>query len=107
MSCFLRESFADSDRGEPVENPELALAQALVDDRPRRTAGKSARPADDLGSLLCADIGRGENDLRSLLARESCKPAPRCFCLAGAKGGPRHVDIAQVDVDFVRAGFVG
>ena len=54
---FLRKTVADPERGQPVENPELTLAQPLIEDRPGRAAGQSPLPADDLSRLLCADVG--------------------------------------------------
>ena len=48
---FFREALADPERGQPVEDSELALAQALIDDGPRGAARQRALLADDLGGL--------------------------------------------------------
>ena len=100
---FLGKALADAERGQPVEDPELALAQALVDDGPRRAAGKRALLADDLGGLPGADIGRGQD--RSRAARRAAKPrtSARRLRLLHAELGQGHVDVAHVDVDLVRA----
>ena len=108
MRGFFREALADAERGQPVEDPELALAQPLVDDRSRRTAGERALLADDLGGLLRADIGRGQDDLaaaRRAAATANQRPAASACCDAELR--QRHVDVAHVDVDLVRAGFIG
>ena len=59
MRRLLGEAVADAGGRQPVENAELALAEALVDDRPLRTAGQRALLADELRSLLRPDIGGG------------------------------------------------
>ena len=107
MRRFVREALADADAGQPVEDAELALAQPLVDDRPGRAAGERAGLADDLGGLARPHVGRGEDDLGPLVARQSGKPAAGRLGLAKAELGERHVDVADVDVDLVRAGLVG
>ena len=104
---FLGKALADAERGQPVEDAELALAQPLVDDRPRRAAGQRALLADDLGRLPRADIGRGQDDLGPFVARQRGEPAAGRFGLLDAELGQRHVDVAHVDVDLVRAGLVG
>ena len=91
----------------PVENPELALAQPLVDDGPR--GGRpTARPlADDLGGLARPHIRRGQDEFGPLVGRQSGEPAARGFGLLVAEFGQGHVDVAQVDVDLMRARLVG
>jgi hypothetical protein len=54
---FLGEAFADAERGQPVENAELALAKALVGQRLGLAARQRPRLADDVRRQLRADIG--------------------------------------------------
>ena len=48
---FLREFVADAGRRQPVEDAELALAQPLVDDGPRRAAGSA--PCSQMIAAVC------------------------------------------------------
>src|SRR5947209_3247815 len=107
MRRFFGESVPDACGREAVEDAELALAQPLIDDRPRRPAGESALLADERRGLLCADIRRRKNDLRPVIARQRGEPAAGGLRLIDSEGRQRHVDVAQIDVDFVRAGLVG
>ncbi len=103
---FLRELGADAGGGQPVENPELALAQPLVDDRVRRAAGERAGAADDLRGLLRPHVRRREDQLGAFLARQCGEPAASGVGLLAPEIGQGHVDVAARDVDLVRAGFV-
>ena len=51
---FFREAMADARGCQPIEDPELALAEPLVDDGPRGTAGKRAFAAQqpDLAAFM-------------------------------------------------------
>ena len=98
---------ADAGGGEPVENAELALAQALVDDRLARRLGDPARLADRLGGLAGADIGRGQDDFGPLGLGQRRRTSGRAPAPARWPSvAERHVDVAQRDVDHVEAGRV-
>ena len=98
---------ADAGGGQPVEDAELALAQALVDDRLARLLGDAARLADRLGGLAGADIRRGEDDLGPLALRQRGEPAAERAACSLAELAQRHVDVAHVDVDHAEAGRIG
>ena len=98
---------ANSCRSQPVENAELAFAQAFVDDGPRRPARERALFTNDRRRLLGPDVGGREDDLRPFVPRKCGEPAAGGLGLLYSKGRERHVDIAHLDVDLVSAGLIG
>ena len=60
MRRLARELLADTAPGEPVEDAELALAQALVEHGRLGPAGEPTGGAYRLGGLARADVGRGQ-----------------------------------------------
>ena len=91
---LLRVKLDDAGAGQPIEDAELALAQALVG-RPRMDV--SQLPGDRLGGLARAPERRVEHHLRPLL--ECREPRPECVRLFVPKVAQRHVDVAHVEVD--------
>ena len=85
MCGFFGKAIANAERGQPVEDSEFALAQPLVDQRLGLAAGERAGPADDLGRLLGADLGRGQDDFGAVVARHGREPAACCFRLVDAE----------------------
>jgi hypothetical protein len=93
------EFLADAACRQAIENAELALAQALVDDRLGLVAGERPRLANRLRGLAGAEIGGGQDELRTLGGGKLGEPAACGFGLAEAKVGQRHVDIADIEID--------
>jgi len=106
MCGLLWKTLADPTSGQPIEDAELALAQALIDERSSWPAGKRSLPADDPGGLLCPDIRRGKDDLWPLIARERGKPAAGGPGLLDTELGQGDVDVSHFDPDFVSAGLM-
>jgi len=53
-----------------------------------------------------AQIRRGEDDIRPILSREGAEPVSECYRLTLAEVGQRHIDVADVQVDSLFAGFM-
>src|SRR6185437_11189199 len=87
MRRFFGELVADAGGRQPVENPELALAQALVDDGARRPAGERALLANERRGLLRADVRRGQDQLGPLALRQGGEPPARRSRLVLAEPG--------------------
>ena len=65
----------DAGAGEPVEDAELLLAQALVDDERVALGAEPACRLDELGRALRPQIGRGQDDVRPFRGRQRGEPA--------------------------------
>src|SRR5207302_3586152 len=87
MRRFFGESVPDARGRQPVEDAELALAQPLIDDGSRRTAGERALLTDERRGLLGADVRRRKNDLRPVIAWQRGEPTPGRLRLLHAQRG--------------------
>ena len=89
----------DALAGEPVEDPELLLAQALVGDEIEQRVGDAAGLADQPGGGFGPAIGRGQHHVGPLGRRHLGEPPSDRRGLALAERAQRHVDVAPGDVD--------
>ncbi len=53
-----------------------------------------------------AQIRRGEDDVRPILSRDGAEPVSEGYRLALAEVGQGHIDVPDVQVDFLFAGLV-
>ena len=65
----------DARPGEAVEDTELLLAQALVDDKRMALGTDTPCSLDDLGRALRSEIGRGQHDVGAFICGQGGKPA--------------------------------
>ena len=95
----------DSDGGEAVENAELFLAEALVDDERVGVVADSSRLYDETRCVPRTKIGRSENDVGSFFRGKRSKPVAERDRLLLSEVGERNVDVADRHVDHGMAGF--
>src|SRR5712675_2161886 len=103
---LFRENVLDSDGGEAVEDSKLLLAKPLVNNERIRILAHSSGLDDESGRMTRAQIRRSEDDVRPILSRDGAEPVSEGYRLALAEVGQRHIDVADVQVDFLFAGLV-
>ncbi len=95
---LVRKALLDARAREPVERPELFLAQTLVDVDRHRPAGGAQR---DRGRLLRSHVRRAQHRVdRVEMPRAPCSERRR---LALTELRERHVAVAHADVDHGRS----
>src|SRR5205085_11156904 len=98
--------FANSAGGQPVQDAELALPEALVDDGLARAFGDAARLADRLRRLPGTRIWRAEHYFGAFFLGQGGEPVAERLGLALSQIGQRDVHVTQRDVDHRQAGRV-
>ena len=97
----------DPGTGQPVEDAELLLAQALVDDQFRRALGEAADGAEQLRRLLApGDKARSARRWALIRWHRAEPPAERQRLLL-AEAAKGHIGIPDRDVDLWQAGGIG
>ncbi len=104
---LLGKQLADAGPGQPVEDAELALAQALVDGVFDEGRIEAAVFPDDLGRPLRPLIGRGQDDLGPAVGRKVAEPGAQGLRLHHTPVAERDIDIPLLDGDPRRSGRVG
>ena len=89
----------DARAGEAVEDTELLLTQALVDDERMALDTDAPFSLDDLGRALRPEIGRGQNDVGAFCCRQGGKPASKGPGLLFSERAQRDIDVPVGDVD--------
>ena len=104
---LIRVEFLDARAGEAIEDTELLLAQALVDDK--RVAFDTDTPCslDDLGRALRSEIGRGQHDVGAFICGQGGKPASKGTRLFFSERAQRDIDIPVGDIDIGQTGGMG
>jgi hypothetical protein len=86
--------------GKAVEDAELFLAQALVDNKAAALGTNAPFSLNDLSSALRPEIGRGEHHVGTFCCRKGSKPASEGagLLLAELAEGNIHVSMGNVDM---------